>query len=211
MKSFLKISALLFACVILLSAFCACKEDKTATDEELQSYSGMPEYDTANIESYVKPFDIAGFEVGEGEQAEQKRALWESVLSSAEIISYPEAQVEYYAEQERAKYRYFAKRDGIAYDGLLSSLGVTEESIYERARTYVKEDLVLEYIAKTGNVELTEEEKESLFDRYAEQLAALYGNDTEYVKENMQKQIYDTMRSDKIKEYLYVQNRENKA
>ncbi len=209
MKRFFRASALILACLFLLSAFVGCKDGEESDGTEAQSYLGMPEYDAENIESYVKPFEYVGLtvNVGEGETKQQK--LWETLVASAEIVAYPEAQVEYYAEQERAKYRYYAKRDGIEYAELLSELGVTEESIYDTARAYVKDDLVLEYIARDAEIELTDEEKREHTDKYAEKLATLYGNDKEYIKTNMTEQIYDAMRSDKIMEFLLLNNTVN--
>ena len=211
MKKFFIASALILVCLFLSSAFVGCKDNTEEKGTEADSYSGMPEYDAENIGIYIKPFEYTGLtvNVGEGETKQQK--LLETIVASAEIISYPEAQVEYYAEQERAKYRYYAKRDGIEYAELLLELGITEEGIYELARAYVKEDLALEYIAADAGLVLTEEEKLEHTDKYAEKLATLYGNDKEYIKTNMKEQIYDAMRSDKIMEYLLLNNTVNTA
>ena len=126
-------------------------------------------------------------------------------MQSAEIIAYPTAQVEYYAEQERAKYRYYASRDGVGYNELLDALGVTEESIYENARALVKDDLILAYIAKDAKISLSDEEKSKHYEKYVGWFEEL-GYDRNYVYENMSDQIYDMMLKDKIMEYLVKNN-----
>lgn len=206
MKNVFKAAVLAVACLFILSAFIGCKEKDGGNDTEVESYSGMPEYDGENIESYVKPFEYTGLTVYVGFGETKQQRLWDTIVSSAEVIEYPQAQLEYYAEQERAKYRYYAKRDGIEYSTLLSELGVTEESIKETARAYVKDDLVLEYIIKDASISLTDDEKTALTDKYAEKLATVYGNDAEYIKTNMTEQIYDAMLSDKTMEYLLLNN-----
>ncbi len=211
MKKIYKISSALLVCLLLMSFFAACKEKGEDTDIEQDSFTGMPEYDAENISAYIEPFTYTGLTVEADDVEQGVKKLLEQITASAEIIEYPEAQVAYYTEQERAKYRYFSKRDGIEYEELLEALGVTEASMVQTAREYVKKDLVLEYIAKDANIFLTEAEKEAHADRYAERLVSVYGKDKEYIKANMQKQLYDTMESDKIMEYLRVNNTVNTA
>ena len=206
MKAFYRLSAFAVACLFILSAFVGCKDRTEGQDTEAESYSGMPEYDAENIGNYIKPFEYTGRTVYAKVGETRQEAVWNSVVAAAEILSYPEAQVEYYASQERAKYRYYASRDGIDYGELLVSLGVTEESFYEKARGYVKEDLVLEYIARDAGIVLTDAEKQTHLDKYAERLSEVYGNDKEYIKANMTEQIYDAMLGDKIMEYLLLNN-----
>lgn len=123
-----------------------------------------------------------------------------------EIIEYPTEQVEYYVSQERAKYRYYARRDGMEYEELLEALGVTEESMYENARALVKDDLALLYIINDAGVTLSDGEVAAHTDKYAERLSEIYGYDAEYIKQNMSEQIYDAMLSDKTMEFLLSKN-----
>ena len=208
MKKAKRICALLFACAAAVSLLASCKDQGESNDSEIlrETYSGMPEYDISSIDSYIKPFKYTGLTVYRKNTETASEALWNAVSCSAEMIAYPNEQVEYYAVQERAKYRYYANRDGIEYEILLESLGVTEESIYEIARGYVKDDLVLEYIVKDAQIALTDAEKEAHKDKYAQRLTQVYGYDKEYIKANMTEQIYDAMLYDKAMEYLLLNN-----
>lgn len=207
MKLFYRICALLLALVAALSLLTSCKErDENADTEEPETYSGMPEYDVENIAEYIEPFEYTGLNISVGETEYESEVVWNTMLRSANIIKYPTPQVEYYAEQERAKYRYYASRENIEYGTLLESLGVTEESIYETARGYIKDDLVLAYIVTDANISLTDDEKTRLTYKYAEKLTEVYGYDAEYIMENMTEQVYYAMLYDKTMEYLMANN-----
>lgn len=199
------VCVLLLLCI--LSGIISCdRSDIDAVESEVEGSYSMPEYDPESIGSYISPFVYVGLGVyaEAGETAQE--ALWSDIVESVEIIEYPSAQVEYYASQERAKYRYFARRDGIEYEELLSALGVTEESMTARAKSLVKEDLALQFIIYDAGITLTSEEKAVHTDKYAEKLSQIYGNDAEYIKTNMTEQIYDAMLSDKTMEYLLANN-----
>ena len=200
-----------FVCALLLlctlSVIISCdRADTDAEESEYESLYSMPEYDPESIGSYIKPFGYVGRVVYAEAGQTLSEALWSDIVEGVEIIEYPSAQVEYYVSQERAKYSYFARRDGIEYEELLIALGVTEESIVERAKSLVKEDLALQYIISDAGITLTSEEKAAHIDKYAEKLSQVYGNDAEYIKTNMTEQIYDAMLSDKTMEYLLVNN-----
>ena len=194
--------ALAMAAILLCVSLFSCAAETLETD----GYTGLPEYNVEEISAYVKPFSYTGLtvEVAEGESASEK--LWNTIEASAEMIAYPEAQVEYYASQEMAKYRYYSERDGIEYEELLSALGITDDDIYDTARSMVKSDLVLEYIIRDAGIALTAEEKQNYFNKYAERFTELYGYDVEYVSEHMEEQIYDSMLYDKTMEYLLLNN-----
>ena len=195
--------AALCLCAVVLS--CDSGDTETETDTEVE-YGGMPEYSSEQLSSYVKPFEYTGLTVYAKFGQTRQEALWSEILNRVEIIEYPTEQVEYYLSQERAKYRYFAKRDGIEYQELLEALGVTEESMREGARALVKDDLALLYIMTDAGITLSDGEVSSHTDKYAEKLSEIYGYDAEYVKQNMSEQIYDAMLSDKTMEFLLSKN-----
>ena len=70
----------------------------------------------------------------------------------------------------------------------------------------VKEDLVYEYIRVDADIVLTEQEKTSLFDRYAERFSEQYGYALSDVKDSMAELVYEAMLYDKTIEYLIVHN-----
>ncbi len=207
MKNFIKLLSLSAALICLCGAVLSCKGNDGSTETETDAEPvSMPEYSAEEIGSYIKPVKYEGLTVKAREGETAQAALWRHIVDSAEITEYPEESVEYYVSQERAKYRYFAKRDGIEYDELLEALGITEESMYGRARELVKDDLVLSYVINDANMVLTQEEKALYTDKYAEMLVGIYGYDAEYIKKNMSEQIYDAMLSDKTMEYLLSKN-----
>lgn len=206
-QRFVSFCAALIGLFAVMSVLFACSDGEMSEETfPEETYGGLPEYDVENIESYIKPFEYKGLTVtlAEGETAQEK--LWVEISENVEIISYPEAQVNYYAEQERAKYRYFASRDGIEYDKILEGLGVTEESIILSAKALVKVDLILEYIIKDAGIVLSDEEKQLHFDKYAEKYVEIYGYNREYVSANMAEQIYGSMLYDKTMEFLVLNN-----
>lgn len=198
------LSAALALCA-LISLFASCG-GKDEQGEDGNTYTGMPEYDIQGLDRYINAFSYVGLTVSAAEGESKQEALWSAIVESAEVREYPEEQVEYYAAQERAKYRYYAQRDGIDYDRLLDSLGVTEASIYDTAKKMVKDDLVFEYIVKDAGISLREEEKNAHLDKYAERFTEIYGYDKEYIKANMTEQVYDAMLFDKTMEYLFLNN-----
>lgn len=207
MKLIIKAAALSLAVITLGSFLLSCKNDQAEGDgTETDGYISMPEYDVDNIGSYIKPFEYTELTVYAEFGETRQEALWKNIVESADITVYPEAQVEYYVAQERAKYRYYAKRDGIEYEALLEALGVTESSMTERAKALVKGDLVLEYIIKDAKITLSEEEKRTHADKYATKLTEVYGYDKDYIKSNMKEQMYDAMLSDKAMEFLLLNN-----
>ena len=206
MNSMIRICALLLALLCLCTALLSCKETDGDADTEIESYGGMPDYDTNALSSYVKPFEYTGLTVVADLGETRQEALWADIVAGVEIIFYPSEQVEYYVSQERAKYRYYAKRDGIEYGELIKALGVTEETMYEEARALVKEDLALQFIIVDADISLSDAEVSEHTDKYAERLAEIYGYDAEYIKTNMTEQIYDAMISDKTMEFLLGNN-----
>ena len=208
MKLIIKAAALFLALVTLGTVLLSCKNDqKDGTDgTEAESYISMPEYDIDSIEAYIKPFEYTGRTVYAKSDETRQEALWNYIVKSVEIITYPTEQLEYYTAQERAKYRYYAKRDGIDYEELLEALDVTEATMTERAKALVREDLALEYILKDAKITLSEEEKQTHADRYAEKLTEVYGYSKDYIKANMKEQMYDAMLSDKAMEFLLLNN-----
>ena len=57
-----------------------------------------------------------------------------------------------------------------------------------------------------AGIEVTEKDKERLFDRYVEKFVADYGYDRAYVENEMRELIFDTMLYDKTMEYLTLNN-----
>ena len=201
MKKILFRTALILAlCATLLLALPACGKDK-------ETEKGGITYDEERLGEYIAPFSYTGLTVElSSADALKSEAVWELILERAEILSYPEDAVDYYAEQRRDTYRYYAEKNDWSYEQALEFFGVSEEDITKEAKEMVKGDLVYRYIVKDAEITLSEKEKSEQLDRYAEKYAEDYGHTKEYVIENMTDLIYDSMLYDKTMEYLIVNN-----
>lgn len=172
--------------LVLCLGSCSPKEDGETAKREA--------YDVEHLEEYISLDAYEGLTVtADTSDATKGEVIWQAIVARAEILDYPQAQVDYYAAQERAKYRYLEEE-------------VSEDVLLAEAKRLVKEDLVYQYILKDTGMELTEEEKETLFDRYVEKYVGTYGYSEEYVKENMRDLVYDSMLYDKTMEYLILNN-----
>ncbi|MBQ9087108.1 MAG: hypothetical protein IJY47_08000 [Clostridia bacterium] len=189
---------------LLLGCLCSCQKDEPEEEAVLTAI----DYDVVEDWSeYVLLSQYTGLEICLQQEADSKsEQVWKTVLGQAEILHYPEEQVSYYAAQTRATYRYYAQQNGWSLEETMEKLGVTEESILAEARDMVKGDLVYRYIVADAGIALTEEEKASLFDRYARQYAETYGYELSYVTASLSELVYDSMLYDKTMEYLIVNN-----
>ena len=172
--------------LVLCLGSCSPKEEEETAEREA--------YDVERLEEYISLDAYEGLTVtADTSDATKGEVIWQAIVARAESLDYPQAQVDYYAAQERAKYRYLEEE-------------VSEDVLLAEAKRLVKEDLVYQYILKDTGMELTEEEKETLFDRYVEKYVGTYGYSEEYVKENMRELVYDSMLYDKTMEYLILNN-----
>ena len=85
-------------------------------------------------------------------------------------------------------------------------MGATEESVRAEAQEMAIDDIIFELVRRAENITLTEEEKESLFDKYVEKYVEDYGYSKSYVKKNMSELIYESMLYDKTTEFLIKNN-----
>lgn len=210
-SNLIKIFALLLVCALCLSVFASCKKDDVTvdggTDNGSDNTQAVLDYSQINIDEYVKSVSYKGLTLAvNGEGASKETAIWEALLGAAVIEKYPESAVEYYFEQTKDYYMFIANNDPEAYELLLKSRNMTEEDLVAEARELVKKDLVYLYIVEKEGIAITEDEKQSLFDRYVAAYVSEYGYSAEYVKANMSELIYDSMLYDKTLEFLILNN-----
>lgn len=210
-SNLIKIFALLLVCAFCLSVFAGCKKDDVTVDDGTDNGSDNTapklDYSQINIDEYVKSVSYKGLTLTvNGEGASKETAIWEALLGAAVIEKYPESAVEYYFAQTKDYYMFIANNDPEAYKLLLKSRNMTEEDLVAEARELVKKDLVYLYIVEKEGIAITEDEKQSLFDRYVAAYVSEYGYSAEYVKANMSELIYDSMLYDKTLEFLILNN-----
>ena len=204
MKKILRFTALML--VFLLGAsliLSGC--DKNDSEDDRREKLIPPDYSEKNIEELVKLGEYKNMIVQAGNSTPNV-TLWHKIIENAEIIKYPEDAMEYYKELSTRGYSNLAKDGKMSYDELLAALGITEADIIAEAEEYVKSDLVKLAIIRAEGLELTDDEKARLFDKYVKKFVTSYGYTEEHVKENLTDEIYDTMQYDKMMEFLMLNN-----
>lgn len=194
-------AALLLCLVLALFAF-SCKggkEDQTSERMDLQSMT------TQELGRYAALGKYTGIKIKVIDQSKGE-AVWRAVKNRATVAEYPEQQVNYYIAQIEAQYKYYAEQADMSYEDVLAEMGATEESIKAEAQEMAIDDVLFELVRRAENIMLTEEEKESLFDKYVEKYVEDYGYSKSYVEKNMSELIYESMLYDKTTEFLITNN-----
>ncbi len=192
--------------VFLILAFVLTAVGCKGKDSDSEKAPHALEYEGVNVAECVKLGQYKDLTVTVYEEETNAEAVWRVICASSEVLSYPEAQVEYYASQSRARCEYYASVHDVSYTEALSALGYTEESLVSEAKKLVGDDLIGMALRADAGIELTEDEKDRLFDRYVEKYAYDWGYNTAYVKENLSDEVYDSMLYDKTTEYLLKNN-----
>lgn len=193
------VAVLLLSGALLLSAASCSKKDVSA--------HVAPSYDSLSVEEYVRLERYTELSVPlASEDASKSDAVWAYLLSLAEILSYPQDAVDYYVVQGQEVYRHYAEEHEITYEEALSRHGVSEESIRNEALSLVKSDLLYRYIVTDAQISLSDAEKETHYDRYADRIATQYGYRRDYVDEELRDLVYDAMLYDKTMGYLILNN-----
>lgn len=131
-------------------------------------------------------------------------AAWEAVLEKAEVVSYPEEEVEEAKQQIIGTYKDIAEAYGIAYEDYITSQGMVvedfEKQVGEAAENSVKQKYLAQAIAEEEKLTLTDEEYEKEFKKLAEE----YGyQDVDTMKESAgEEELKNMVLQNKVKEWL---------
>jgi hypothetical protein len=202
MKNVIKRALVTLLALIMLISMFSCKKDgenqsvepvdfAAMSDDELKSYAELGEYKLMTLKQGISP---------KGE------VVWAAVKKNATVRDYPKQQVSYYVSQIKAQYAYYAEEAGISYKEMLREVGATDESIRSEAESMAADDVIYELVRRDADITLREDEKSKFFEKYVEKFVADYGYSREYVKENMQDEIYESMLYDKTTEFLITNN-----
>ena len=222
MKNILRVSISLCSVVLVLSTLlcsAACNEETvpdetsekmteqvTDTNAEHEAFTEL-NYDGIDISKHVKEVKYKELEITlKKADDSREEALWEAILATANVESYPEDKVEYFFKQTKDAYMYLVNGNEEDYLLLLKNRGTDENKMRDEARELVKKDLIYYYIVQTEKIAVTDKEKTELFDKYVEKYVSAYGYNREYVKDNMTEMIYDSMLYDKTMEFLIKEN-----
>ena len=202
MKNIYTRAAALLLCLVLALFALSCKKDE---DENTDGAMDMRAVSSQELEGYATLGGYTGLSVTVGTDSKGE-AVWKEIRENAKIIAYPEQQVNYYIAQIEAQYKYYAEQADMSYADMLKEFGATEESIRVEAQEMAIDDVIYELVRRAENIMLSEDEKESLFDKYVQKYVSDYGYTEQYVKENMSELIYESMLYDKTTEYLIKNN-----
>lgn len=194
-KSIIKFMAI--ALLVALAVFCvSCvKKDRIA----------ISELSIEELEESLELCEYKGLELSlNGKSKEQ--VLIEYIMSNSHIKKYPAGTVDYYIDQQKKQFSYYAKMADMSYEDMLDTLGEDTFTMQAEARRLVKQDVILALIQRREGIELSEGDKSAYFDRYAELYAERYGYEPNYVREELSELVYESMLYDKTVEFLIINN-----
>ena len=191
-----RILNLIIVASLLLLALSSCSGKSTVKISEMS-----PE----ELEECVSLCKYKDLELKLGDKTKEE-ALISYINANSSVKRYPEGTVDYYFEQLKVQYRYYAEEADMRYEAMLDALGEDNVTMKAQARKMVKSDLTLELIRKKEGIALTDEEKTAFFDKYVEKYAESYKYSEEYVREELSSLVYDSMLYDKTVEFLIVHN-----
>ncbi len=194
--------------VCLCAVACAQKsDDDTNAYTDTQSTETEITYENVDVDDYVKSIQYKNLSVAWNSNKDTKGdAVWNAVYATVTIENYPDEKVSYYFDQMKDAYMHYAKGNEADYLLILEAQGTSEEEMLVKSRQMVKEDLVFEYIIKHEQIAVTDEEKDSLFNKYVEKYSVELNRPPEDVSANMKEYIYESMLYDKTTEYLFSVN-----
>ena len=195
--SVFKASALCLVFVMFFNvSFVACSAKKLVkisemTFEEISESIEIGEYKGCNIDTQGKSKDFA---------------ILQHIEANTRIKEYPEGTVEYYVDQLKKQYKYYAEQAGMKYEAMLDELGEDNFTMQAEAKRLVKQDMIFSFIQRKENITLSDEEKSTHFDRYVKKYSEKYNYEESYVREELSALVYESMLYDKTLEYLIINN-----
>lgn len=125
--------------------------------------------DYRNTEEYEKAVEERLYkEKKEEAENNQKTEIWSKVLGDTEVRKYPKKVVKHYMESFDEQVDYYAEQYGLDRADFIGQYygAATEQDLQKQlkdyARTLVKQEMLVEYIAEKEGISYTEEEAEAL-------------------------------------------------
>ena len=191
-----RILSLIIAAILMLSVLSSCSGSINVSIHEMS---------VEDLEECISLCQYKDLELTLG--AKGKEAVLLSYLdANSSVKKYPKGTVDYYFEQLKAQYRYYADEADMRYEAMLDELGEDNVTMKAEARRLVKRDLILELIREREGITLTDAEKTQFFDKYVQKYAESYKYSEEYVRSNLSSLVYDSMLYDKTIEFLIIHN-----
>lgn len=139
----------------------------------------IPEYNDAWVAKNSDVETVADYEklvkdqLTEDKEEEAKNTkiseLWSEVTENSEVLKYPEEEVNTYIEEIETQYQTMADSYGLELKDLWEQYGIESEEDYntqnkEAAQAYVKEQMLLYYIAEQEDLSYSKDEEKKLRD-----------------------------------------------
>ncbi len=200
LRSVRQIFALFLAILLVFLAVGCSKKDGEESGENILAYENV------DLSKAVKLGEYKGLTVSMLDGETKSASVWRVVLDSSEVLEYPERQLDYYLAQTKARCEYYASIHNVSYAEALTALGYSEESMLSEAKSLVASDMIGMAIRESAGIALTDDEKNRLFERYAEKYAQDWGYNLSYVKDSLSEEVFGLMLYEKTTEYLIVNN-----
>lgn len=194
------------AAVLLTLLFLLCAVGCADKDAESDGASIL-NYENVDVSIAVRLGEYKGRTVILLDGESEAQAIWRVIGESSEILEYPKEQVDYYLSQTRTRVEYYSSVHNVSYEEALKAFGYSNEgAMLEEAKALVASDLLGIAIRKSAGIILTDDEKNKLFNKYAEKYAYDWGYNLAYVKDSLKEEVFELMLYDKTSEYLVKNN-----
>lgn len=147
--------------------------DAELTDEFVQRVSQESETVDefrAEVRAYLEE------QAAETADQSMKSSAWMTAVENAQILDYPQEEVDSYVEQMTTYYQQYAETYGMEFADVLESMGMTEDTFNEQALAYaqsmVGDELVLYAIVRAEDLSLSQSEYDEGVAAYVEMFGA---------------------------------------
>ena len=147
--------------------------DAELTDEFVQRVSQESETVDefrAEVRAYLEE------QAAETADQSMKSSAWMTAVENAQILDYPQEEVDSYVEQMTTYYQQYAETYGMEFADVLESMGMTEDTFSEQALAYaqsmVGDELVLYAIVRAEDLSLSQSEYDEGVAAYVEMFGA---------------------------------------
>ncbi len=178
----------------------------------------VPELTEAYVKDNTDYESIAAYKEGtraelvkENEETmknEKIRNLITTIVDSSTISSYPQSVVDYYAYEMESYYQQYASMFGYELLDFLAANGMTEEKYTEEKKSYAEDrtaqELVLNAIIKSENMQITDEEYKAGVAGYVEEYG--YASEEEFLQYATEEQIKESLIWEKAVNFVLEQS-----
>lgn len=180
-------------------------------EEEVPEYTVAWVKENSDVETKADYEALVKDQLKEEKEEEKKNnimaELWNEVVDGSEMITYPEEIVDGYIEEIEAQYESMAETYGMELEDMWEAYGIEDEEDYNAkneasAQAYVKEQMIMFYIAELEDLSYTDEEAEEIRTAIDE---AGYDEETfkQYYGQDIETYIDSALTFSKVSQFIY--------